>query len=189
MTVRVLAMSLLMCGVLAVPSLSMAQPKKVPVPGGTLLLDHPKDWKLAVSGPAIGPTVQLRPGQVGDFAVMITAVAGPKALPDDVEVARFVRERGERLLPTAIQTKLELQPVKGAEARGYVFHLTEKGREKGPGDFKELHQGMIVVAPLLLNVTVLTHPGDTATVSAALRTIAGARYLATKQAARTASVR
>jgi len=30
---------------------------------------------------------------------------------------------------------------------GNFVHLTEKGREKEPGNFKELHQGTAVVGP------------------------------------------
>ena len=137
-------------------------------------------WNVTVSGPAIGPTLRLRPGGHGNFDVMITALVSRKELPDDAAVKRFVRESAERLLPTAMQTSLALQPIAGPDARGYIFHLTEKGREKEPGDFKELHQGTAVVGPLLLTVTVLTHRGDTDTVSAALKTIAGARYRAKK---------
>jgi hypothetical protein len=178
MTMRALAVSTAICGVLACPGRSSAQSREVAVAGRALVVDYPKDWNVAVSGPAVGPTVRLSPGGHGDFEVLITALVSRKALPDDAAVRRFVRESGERLLPTAIQTNLELQPVTGAEARGYIFHLTEKGREKGPGDFKELHQGTVVVGPLLLSVTVLTHSGDNDTVSAALKAVASVRYKA-----------
>jgi hypothetical protein len=134
---------------------------------------------MTVSGPAIGPTVRFAPAGSGDFSVLITAIVSRTPL-DDAAIERLVRERGEAMLPTAIQTRLTLQPITGAEARGYVFHLTEKGPEKGPGDYKELHQGSVVVGPVLLSVTVLTHAGDQSTVAAALKTIAGARYSLSK---------
>lgn len=157
-----------------------AQPVTVPVQGGSLILDHPTGWKSSVSGPSVGPTLRLTPGGDGDFRVLITAIVSRTEPPGDEALARQVRDRGEKLLPTAVQTALEMKVVKGAQARGYLYHLTDKKPEKGRGDFRELHQGAVVVRPLLLSVTVLTHSGDAATVKAALEAVAGARYQASK---------
>jgi hypothetical protein len=155
-----------------------AQPVSVPVKGGSLVIDHPRGWKSAVSGPSIGPTLTLTPGGGGDFEVLITALVSRTELPGDEALARQVRSRGEELLPTAVQTTLEMKVVKGAQARGYLYHLTERKAEQGRGDFRELHQGVVVVRPLLLSVTVLTHTGDAATVKAALEALASARFQA-----------
>lgn len=174
------AAATLICASLGFPGSLMAQSTEVPVEGGSLLLDHPKDWKAVVSGPAVGPTIRLTPGGEGDFKVLITAIVSHKSLPDDDALAEQVRERGEGMLPTATQTELDIQAVEGAQARGYIYHLTDKNLEKGPGDFRELHQGAVVVPPLVLSVTVLTHTGDQATVDAALAALAGARYKASK---------
>ena len=157
-----------------------AQLVHVPVKGGSLLLDHPSEWKSSVSGPPLGRTLRLTPRGRGDFEVLVTAIVSQVALPSDEALARRVRHQGERRLPTAVQTTVEMKAVKGAQARGYLYHVTDRKPEKGPGDFRELHQGEVVVRPLLLSVTVLTHTGDAATVKAALEALAGARYEASK---------
>jgi len=67
-TTRALAVSALICGVLACAGSASAQSSEaeVAVPGGVLLVDHPEDWKVAVSGPAVGRTVKLTAGGLGD---------------------------------------------------------------------------------------------------------------------------
>lgn len=152
------------------------QSTEVPVQGGTLILEHPTEWKGDVSGVAVARTLTLQPRTAGGFEVLITAFAGGTQLPDDAALARRVRQQGEDLLPTAIQETVDLIPVKGPDTGGYLYHFTDRKPETGPGDFRELHQGLVVVGPLLLVVTILTHTGDSATVKAAVDSIAGARY-------------
>jgi hypothetical protein len=157
-----------------------AEATDLPVQGGKLIVDHPADWKASISGPAIGPTLRLAPKGADGFTILITAIVPRSALPTDAALADMLRAEGAAHLATATQTKIDLQPVKGAQARGYVYHLTDRSPEKGPGDFKELRRGTVVVGPLLVTVTVLTHTADQATVDAALAAVTNARYQPTK---------
>jgi hypothetical protein len=77
---------------------------------------------------------------------------------------------------TAAQTAMEVTPVKGAQARGYLYHLTDHQAGTGAGAFRELHQGTVLVGPLTLSVTILTHTPDTAIVDAAFVALTTARY-------------
>jgi hypothetical protein len=178
MTLRTVVTMALAAAVLALPGRVHAEPTVVPVQGGSLSLDRPSDWKASVSGPAFGPPLRLTPAKGDAFVIQITAMVSRKELPNDEALSQRVRQQGESHLPTALQTKVDLLPVKGAEAQGYVYHLTDKTPENGPGTFRELRQGAIVVPPLLLSVTILTHTGDTATVKSALAALTGARYRA-----------
>lgn len=178
MSIRLGAAAL--CVLWAATSPAWAQSTEVPVEGGKLVLTHPADWKATIGGPAYGPTLKLGPKGPGDFQVIVTAIVSKKELPDDEKLERLVREKGEELLPTATQTSLEIAPVKGSQARGYLYHLTDQNAEKGPGDYRELSQGAIVVPPLLLSVTILTHSGDGETVKSAMSALASARYVGEK---------
>jgi len=169
-----LALVLALC---AFAPTARAHTTELQVGDGALVVTHPPTWKAKVGGPKEGPTLRLGPAGEADFQVLITALLGPKALPDDAALERRVREAGEQLLPTAQQKALELIPVKGAEVRGLLYHLTDASPEQGPGDYRELRQGALVVPPLLLSVTILTHPGDDAVVNDALAALASARYV------------
>jgi len=155
-----------------------AQSTVLPVAGGSLTFEHPANWKGTVSSQGDASRLKWAPADPGGVEVHITAITPKTGLPDDADLLKEIREEGEHLLPGAVQKTLDLRPVKGTEARGYVFHLTDKNPEKGPGDFKELHQGAVVVAPVVL-AAVLTHSGDTATVDAALAALAGVRFHST----------
>lgn len=142
-----------------------------------IVFQHPATWKAKVSGPTFGPTLEFSPKGEGDFRVLITAIprGNGKAMSDQ-ELAGLVREHGEKLLPTAVQKELEIRSVKGDEASGYLYHLTDREPETGPGDYREVHQGSVVVGSFLLSVTVLTHTSEPTVVDSAFRALGSARY-------------
>lgn len=47
--------------------------------------------------------------------------------------------------------------------------------EKGPGDYREANQGAILLGQYLISATILTHPGDSATVEEAKRLLTTAK--------------
>jgi hypothetical protein len=55
---------LLVLAVIPAPSQPM-----VDVQGGSLVLDHPKDWRTSVKGPRVGPTLEPRPDSRGDVDI------------------------------------------------------------------------------------------------------------------------
>lgn len=157
---------------------AIAQTKQTEVPidgGAKLLFVHPAAWQSEISGPRAAPTLHLSPGAGDSFSVLITAIPNLKPLSSE-ELKETIRQEGADLLPTSAQTEVELSRVAGAEAAGYLYHMTDRQPEKGPGDYKELHQGAVVVGPFLLSVTVLSHPGDSKTVSSALEMLKNVAY-------------
>jgi hypothetical protein len=173
-----MAASWVACGVLLAPPPSPAQsPFTIPIDGGRLVVQLPEGWKASISGPSFGPTVRLVPAGEARFAVMFTAMPVRKGPPPDADtLLRRVRARAQQMLPTAIQEEAEIFPLKGSELTGYLSHLTDREPEKGPDDYRELHQGLATIGPLVLTITILTHPGDSSTVATATATIASARY-------------
>lgn len=174
--------SLVAAGLVAtVASLQSATSSLPLADGGRLVFVHPSSWTSKVSDTSEGPTLKLRPHDgTADFRVLITPLplAKNSKLHDMDELERSVRERGEDMLSTATQKEVTLTRVDGSQARGFFFHLTDRKPEQGPGDYRELNHGALTLGPYLLSVTILTHPGDDATVKDALHMLAGASYQA-----------
>jgi hypothetical protein len=175
--------SVLMATLLALPGVASATvtfTTEVTVAGkGVISLDRPTAWEATVGGPDFGPTLRLRPKGGAGFSVLVTAMArsSEEAMPAE-ELESGVRLQGQRLLPTAVQSQLEVVRVSGAQSRGFLYHLTDRKPESGPGDYREMRQGTVEVGPVLLSVTILTHTGDTETVDDALAMLATARFSA-----------
>ncbi len=148
---------------------------EVPLDGGQrLVFAHPAAWVHELAGPPAAPTLTLHGPRANEFRLLITSLPlTNSAMSDEKILEEKVRQAGEALLATAEQKTLELIPVRGAAAHGFVYHLTDRSPERGPNDYREMRQGVISAGPVLLSVTLLTHPGDTANVAAGLATLAG----------------
>ena len=163
---------------LALPAAALAAPATTRLPLGgqdQLVISHPESWSAQVlQGTGHGSSVVFTPSERGDFRIVLlamTRVGGQPAGAPEVEAG--VRRTGGEMLPTAVQTELELIPVAGSQANGVLFHLTDRNPEKGAGDYRELHQGALLVGPYFVSVEVLTHTDDADTVREALASLAG----------------
>lgn len=165
---------------LALPALAGAAPATTRMPAGAgheLVFVHPPGWHAELSHGAHGGAVTFVAADQGDFRIVIQAMPQVAGMPaTDAEVEAGVRRTGEAMLPTATQTSLELLRVAGAQASGYLYHLTDRNPEKGAGDYRELHGGALRVGPWFLTVEMLTHSDDSATVAAALAAFAEVTY-------------
>jgi hypothetical protein len=142
----------------------------VAVPGGPpLSFVRPADWSVETeeAGPSV--TVRLTPTSGGDFLMLMTIFPfqpdSPVATPEGLRSA--VLEVGKQQLPGAVQDSIELMEVRGNEVLGYLYHLTDRNQEQGPGDYREANQGMMLLTPYVASVTVLTHSDDIGTVERA----------------------
>lgn len=88
------------------------------------------------------------------------------------ELKRKVEEQGEELLSTATQESIEVKPISLSSGAVFYYHLTDREAERGPGDFKELHQGFGEMSTWTFVFTVLTHTGETQLVQSALDSVA-----------------
>ncbi len=178
MTLRNAAFVVLL-GILAgSPAVSRAEDLVAPLPdGGRLELVLPASWQSThqTVGPSV--TVRLSPKSSGDFLVLITVIpvqpGTPIPTPEGLRAA--VLEFGKEKLSTALQDHIELDEIKGSQMVGYLFHLTDRNPEKGPGDYREVNGGTLLIGKHVLAVTILSHSGDEATVDEAKRLLAAAR--------------
>lgn len=141
----------------------------------------PDGWKVQKRVVEGSLNLRVKPEEKGDFLVLITMLptAGNSPLSTPGAVRAAVAEQGAAELPGALQTKLELVELKMSGGAGTLFHVTDRNQEKGPGDYRELHQGMMLVGKYLAAVTVLTHPGDEATVKQAIEMLESASIVDT----------
>jgi len=152
-----------------------AEPVHVTVPDGpTVDIALPDKWTMT-SNP-VGPAVTLSLSQPGgpDFNVLLTILPPSRthALNTAESVHDFVVEQGNRALSSATQTKLEMTEVRGAGGTAYLYHVTDRNPEKGPGDYREADQGAMLLGKNIVSITILTHPGADDIVELAKRAIA-----------------
>lgn len=165
---------------LALPSAAAPATTLLPAgPGHELVFVHPESWQAQPSGGAHGSAVSFVPADRGDFRVVVQAMALVEGQPaTDADLEAGVRRSGEALLPTAQQSALEITRVAGEQASGFLYHLTDRQAERGPGDYRELRGGALRVGPYFLSVEILTHSDDPQTVADALATLGRVVYRA-----------
>ena len=144
--------------------------------GGVLDLVLPDGWRAAteISGP--GLTVRITAASA-DFVVLITAlpVRAGAAIQSADDVRNLVIRQGSEALSSALQEKLEMSEVRSEGGVAYLYHLTDRSPERGPGDYREANQGAMLLGRYLLTITILTHPGDDAIVAQAKGLLASAQ--------------
>lgn len=159
-------------------------PRLLPVPvgdRGVLCFRLLPSWIHTVRGPSLGPTVEFNAARGGDFVVLITAIPNLNdSFRDEKDLERAVRAEGESMLPTALQDDVELVRVAGPQHVGFLYHLTDRKPESGPGDYRELHRGTVRMSTVILSITILTHTGDAGTLDAAIHLLEAVTLLPEK---------
>lgn len=148
-----------------------ARPRTYTLPGGgSLDVPVPSGWREAVTpSEGRGLTITLTPSAGTDFEVLITVVRGESSEPmprarDDLRA--LVERRGRKLLPTAVEKTLKVEELRGPQARGYYYSLTDQAPR--PGEYGHVTQGAAAVGSLSLSFTILTRSPDAPARGAAL---------------------
>lgn len=151
--------------------LQASQPVTEKLPDfSSLQMTIPDEWKVQHSIVGEALNLRLMPAAKGDFTILMTVlpVIAGSPMSTTADVRRATQDAGKKQLAGALQKELELTEIKTADGVGYLYHLTDRNPEKGPGDYREGNQGMILLGRYLLAVTILTHPGDDAIVAQAI---------------------
>jgi hypothetical protein len=131
---------------------------------------QPTNWHITTEEAGRSVTVELSPASGGDFLMLVTIFPfepnSAVSRPDGLRTVVF--EAGNQKLAGALQDSIELREVQGSAAITYLYHLTDRNPERGPGDYREATQGMMLFAPYVASVTVLTHSEDDSTVERAI---------------------
>jgi hypothetical protein len=145
--------------------------------GSKLELTLPSSWQSThqTAGPSV--TVRLSSAAPGQFVVLLTVLpveaGSPASTPEGLRA--IITDQGNRALPSTLQDHLEIAEIRGPQAIGYLYHMTDRKPEKGPGDYREANQGAILLGQHLITITILTHPGDLETVDEAKRLLETAK--------------
>lgn len=139
---------------------------------GVLKLRVPYSWRDKVRHPAndLPPTIIFGSNKENLFSVLITPLWSPtnkKGFNSPEYVRERVRMKGDRLLPTAVETELTLKELHGKSATGYFYSFTDKAPK--PGEYKYLTQGTFAVGDLLVVFTILTNEKNSPIVEDALK--------------------
>jgi hypothetical protein len=122
------------------------------------------------------PTIMFNPSKGNDFEIMVTVQWGKTGEQDfngQDKVRTLVEKEGKKLLPNTVETKIELQEIRGIDHTGYYFTVTDKA--PNPGEYRYLTHGAIGVGNLLLSATILHRVKESESVKDALSALRDAK--------------
>ena len=162
------------------PGLLFAEVFSTTLPDGRRVeLTLAEGWKATADTLGPGRTIELSQSHGTDATVLITVFPETPDNPikDLTALRTLVAQQGTALLPTAVQKSLELIEVKIVDGGGFLFHLTDRNPEKGPGDFREARSGAMLIGGRFMTVTILSHTADSEFVAQALKTLETTRVV------------
>jgi hypothetical protein len=159
-------------------------PKRYALPEqhGSFNVSAPATWQDEVQQPpqqGLPPTILFTPATGKPFQVLLTPIWKPSpdvptpskdALRQRVErSAAELKGNGER-----VAGEIKVVEIQGKTGSGYYISATDKA--PGPGEFKHLTQGLIMVSELMVTFSVLTNDGQQQVVRDALIMLRGAAH-------------
>ena len=136
-------------------------PQPFGVPGrGNLLLTVPKDWRAIDQGLAdpASVLVRMRPASGDAFYLQLTSVwltPEKRAGVTDELIRSRVQESAKRMLPKAVETEAPLLELRGKEAVGWYFALTDRTSPNTGSEYKYVVQGTVRTGELITVFTLL----------------------------------
>lgn len=172
-TPRVLRRCVIAFAVIAsLASATCAAATKVALPDGRYLsLEPPAGWRVEEQSNSLAVTLRFFSDRDSEHPTLqFTAFSLPsgREARSIEELKGVVEHQGAGLLSTATQAAVKVERLPLQTGAAFYYHLTDREQERGPGDFKELHQGFGEISRSAIAFTVLTHPGEDQVVKKAL---------------------
>lgn len=158
-------------------------PQRFPVPGhGSLQFPIAQEWRAASKSldQPVSVLLRVRPASGDAFLVQVTALwldAEKLARKTPEQLKRDVAKSAEGPLQQAEEKDLRLEELRGAQAFGYYYSLTD--RAPGPGEYKYLTQGILLAGEMLTIFIILQREPASAERTQLLQMFAGAAHMAT----------
>jgi hypothetical protein len=108
------------------------------------------------------------------LSVVWSASGFPPGYNAGERVRALVQQLRDKAAPTAVETEIALQPIRGTAGEGFFFSVTDKAPT--PTGFKYATQGSLDVGGLLLGFTILSDEKEGEIVQAGLTLLRGVRY-------------
>src|SRR5262249_47507 len=142
------------------------------LPGRILALVVPEDWTESREPARTDAprTITFGPPAGRAFRVHVSVI--PQSAERSPDVRAIVERSGRALLASAVEDRLVVEELGGAQVSGFFFRLTDRAPK--PDEYTYLIQGALRLADLLLTFTVLTNQPDAAEASAALEMLRSA---------------
>lgn len=143
---------------------------------GTLILRLPAGWKEVGrnASPGLPPTFSFeRAGPVrGALQLTVVWSARPDAAPLSEGELRQAALAGQAALKgQTVEDQLPLEPIAGADGKGFLYQATDKSSKGGPGDFPVLTHGELLLGKLVLSFTAFSDRKRDAAVQEALAAV------------------
>jgi hypothetical protein len=120
----------------------------------------PDEWHggIAAGASSDAPTVQFGSETGARFQILLT----PLPLQDAKDVESTVTNAAEQMGSQTVESKLDLVPFHGAQGPGWYFVATDRQYADpkvvpGPGEYKFLMQGSLVLKNAAVVFTILTN--------------------------------
>jgi len=174
----------LLAAVLGFSSATFAQPapQRFAIPGhGTLLLNVPAEWRLADKATPNPPSVSVsaRPATGDGFDLQMTAVwlePEKRAEMTPEAIKQRVQATSKELLNQAVEKQAELIELRGKQAQGYYFSLTDRESQNTGSDYKHIAEGTVTVGEIVLIFAFLHREPGTPAKEPALQLVREATY-------------
>lgn len=157
-----------------------SEPVSADLPGGArLVMDLAEGWTYSTFVSNESATVRASPAPAAEALLLLTAIplqAG-RSLPTAETLREAVAVQGNSKLSSALQEELVIRELNGEASTTFLYHLTDRRVGDRSGEFREAHQGLILVGRLLCAVTIFAHTGDDHLVGEAEAMLLSARVL------------
>ena len=162
---------LLFAAVLALSGAAFAQPapQRFPIPGhGALLINIPAQWRVASKSSMNPPAVafNLLPASGDSYNLQMTAVwlePAKRAEMTPEVIKDRMQATGKELLKQSVEKEVQLAELRGKQALGYYFSLSDRQSQNTGTDYKHIMEGTVTVGEVVLIFTFLhREPGTTA---------------------------
>ena len=147
----------------------------------------PRGWRVTSKSlqepPAV--SIQMGPSSGDAFSIQVSAVFVDPAQDPELSPASLkdrMQRTADKALPRAVEKEARLVELRGKQAMGYYFSLTDKESTSAPGDYKYMTQGSFLTGRVLTVFTVLQHDSSGAEKEQALRIFAEAAHSPTDSA-------
>jgi hypothetical protein len=163
-------------------ALAQPVPQRFAIPQhGAVLLNVPSDWQAADKAAANPPSVAIRlqPADGDSFDLQMTAVwlePAKRAEMTPQVIKERVQATSKELLPQSIEQQAPLIELRGKQALGYYFSLTDRESRNQGSDYKYIAEGTVTVGELVLIFTFLHRQAGTPAREQALQVVRDASY-------------
>jgi hypothetical protein len=176
---------LVLCvAVLALSSATLAQPapQRFPIPGhGALLINVPPEWRVASKSSTNPPAVafNMLPATGDSYNLQMTAIwlePAKRAEMTPEVIKERVQATSKELLKQSVEKEAQLVELRGKQALGHYFSLTDRESQNTGTDYKHIAEGTVTVGEVVLIFTFLHREPGTPAKEQALQLVRQATY-------------